>query len=156
LVIRSSCGCAGADAGLAARTNVPSRALGIEAAFVQRRQIIVAEMARAARGGFMSAGSGWESRLLDAPGAEIRGDVTRPLARVLAQALRRIEHARADARPMQDVLTALRSQSLCCVEGDAAARDRFEDALHAARIALGAVIAQAAANRARESIERLK
>jgi DNA-binding LacI/PurR family transcriptional regulator len=167
LVVRRSCGCVPEiGAGLAERSNLPSVGRSVESAFVQRRQIIVAEMARAARGSLGAAGSGWENRLVDALIAELRVETSGELGRVWARILERIDRAAArspaeihregEASVPQDVLGALRRHSLPCVASDPAARDRLEEALHEARSIAALMAAEGATRRERTSSERFR
>jgi hypothetical protein len=123
---------------------------------VQRRQIILAEMMRAARGSFGAAGNGWEGRLLDALVTDVRRDEPGMLQRALEQTLRKIERSRADARIIQDVLSALRAQALPCVAKDAVAERRLEDAVHDARVSASAFTAQSEALRLRDANARIR
>jgi hypothetical protein len=100
LVVRASCGCTETHVGLASQHSILPQS-GVETSFVQRRQIILAEAMRAARGTFGAAGSGWEGRLLDALIAELRRGEPGGFHRALEQILRKIERARADARVVQ-------------------------------------------------------
>lgn len=133
LVLRTSCGCANSGLGLAASVALtPGR--GVESSFMQRRQAILAEMARAAAGRLGTAGSGWESRLLDALLVELRSARTSTFYRALEHVLQKLERAPVDGSVVQDILSALRRQSLPCVADAPDARDKLEDALHDARI----------------------
>jgi DNA-binding LacI/PurR family transcriptional regulator len=155
LVIRRSCGCLPVDVGLATQASmVPGR--GIETSFVQRRQIILAEVVRASQGRFGAAGAGWEARLIDALVGELRSGEPGGLLRALEHCLRRLEFARGDVSAVQDVLSALRRQSLPCVATDVVARGRLEQALHDARVAAAAFSSQLDATRVRESVERFR
>ncbi len=71
LCVRRSCGCFSRRAGVAPASQ-PS-ALGMEAMLAARRDVIVADLARAARGAFGAAGAGWEARLLVAFTSELSG-----------------------------------------------------------------------------------
>jgi DNA-binding LacI/PurR family transcriptional regulator len=155
LVVRASCGCAAHSLGLP-RTNSILPPSGVETSFVQRRQIILAEMMRAARGSFGAAGNGWEGRLLDALVTDVRRDEPGMLQRALEQTLRKIERSRADARIIQDVLSALRAQALPCVAKDAVAERRLEDAVHDARVSASAFTAQSEALRLRDANARIR
>ncbi|HEX7454019.1 MAG TPA: substrate-binding domain-containing protein, partial [Polyangiaceae bacterium] len=64
LIARRSCRCFGDQTSISL-TGLPKRA-SFEAALVERRQIVMADLARAARGGFGVLGSGWEARLIGA------------------------------------------------------------------------------------------
>ncbi len=148
LVVRESCGCLNLEGMLGADTLANSER-GVEASFVQRRQIILAEVVRAGRGSFGAAGHGWESRLLDALIAELRGGEPGAFNRALHHILIRVEKSGVDGRVVQEMLTALRRQSLPCVAKDPEARNRLENAMHDARIFANTFAGQALAGRAR-------
>jgi DNA-binding LacI/PurR family transcriptional regulator len=155
LVVRASCGCTETNIGFASQPSIQPPS-GVETSFVERRQIILAEVMRAARGTFGAAGSGWEGRLLDALIAELRRGEPGGLHRALERILRKIERARADARIAQEVLTAIRVQSLPCVASEPTMRARLEDAVHEARVVASAFTAQSEALRAREASGRVR
>jgi hypothetical protein len=155
LVVRRSCGCLPADVGLGIQASmVPGR--GIETSFVERRQIILAEVVRASQGKFGGAGAGWEARLIDALIGELRSGEPGGFLRALELCLRRLEFAKGDVGAVQDVLSALRRQSLPCVVGDLVARSRLEQALHDARVAAAAFSSQLDATRVRGAVERFR
>ena len=151
LVVRRSCGCVESSLSQVLRTQVPSLCTSVEAGFLKQRQLITAEVARAARGRFAGAGSGWESRWVEALLGELRGDDRGGFARRLQQSLQGIERAGGDASPAQEVLAVLRSYSLPCVASDSAARALLEDVLHDAQVVAGALVAQGAAATARDT-----
>jgi DNA-binding LacI/PurR family transcriptional regulator len=156
LLLRRSCGCVVIEGSLASGANVPVAGRGIETSFVQARQIILAELMRAARGTFGAAGSGWETRLLDALIAEVRGGDPGGLSRALAQTLHRLERNISDPGLVQELLSALRRQSLPCVANDPVARDRLEEALHDARLVASDIVLQAETARTRLADERFR
>jgi DNA-binding LacI/PurR family transcriptional regulator len=152
VVIRSSCGCPTQELGIT--VGVAAFATrSVEISFVQRRQTILAEMSRAGAGRLGAAGSGWETRLLDALIVELRGAGGSPFYRAFEHVLQKLERAPVAGLVLQDVLTALRRQSLPCVAGVASARDKLEDALHEARVLLGVRTEEAVERRAREQRE---
>ncbi len=153
LVVRSSCGCVEKRVGLASQASATATG-GVETSFVQRRQIILAEMVRAAKGTFGAAGTGWEGRLLDALIAELRRGEPGGLQKQLGQILRKVERAHADASVAQEVISALRLQALPCVVADLTARARLEEALHAARVAATSFTSQSEALRAQVAARR--
>ncbi len=152
LVPRASCGCANTGLGLAASvTLTPGR--GVESSFMQRRQAILAEMARAAAGRLGAAGSGWESRLLDALLVELRSTRTSSFYRAFEHMLQKLERTAVEGSVVQEVLTALRRQSLPCVTDAPDARDKLEDALHDARVLASTWSEQASGHRVRTARE---
>jgi len=152
-VIRGSCGCSTTETGLAG--SVPLTASrGVEISFVQRRHAILAEMSRAAEGRFGAAGSGWESRLLDALIGDLRMAGSTSFLRAFEQSLHKLARDPIDVIVLQDVLTALRRQSLPCVAAVPGARDKLEDALHDARVLASVFSEEAGEHRARVMRER--
>jgi DNA-binding LacI/PurR family transcriptional regulator len=155
LVVRRSCGCLPADLGLATQaTTSPGRS--IETSFVQRRPIILAEVVRASRGTFGAAGAGWDARLIDALVGELRSGEPGAFLRALEHCLRKLEYAKGDVSAVQEVLSALRRQSLLCVATDAVAKARLEQAFHDARVAAAAFSSQLDATRVRDAVERFR
>lgn len=152
LALRTSCGCPNAGLGLAASVALTHEG-GVESSFMQRRQTILAEMARAAAGRLGAAGSSWETRLLDALLVELRSTRTSAFYRALEQLLQKLERAPVDGVVVQEVLSALRRQSLPCVAGTAGAREKLEDALHEARILTSVWSEEASTRRARTARE---
>jgi sigma-B regulation protein RsbU (phosphoserine phosphatase) len=152
VVVRASCGCPAEELGIT--VGVAAFATrSVEISFVQRRQAILAEMSRAGAGRLGAAGSGWETRLLDALIVELRGASGAPFYRAFEHMLQKLARAPVAGLVLQDVLTALRRQSLPCVAGVSSARDKLEDALHEARVLLGVRSEEAAERRAREQRE---
>ncbi len=155
LVVRRSCGCSGVDIGLSMNPPLVHRG-SMEAAFVQRRQIILAELARAATGRLGAAGSSWEDRLLDALLVELRGTDKASFPRALERLLIRVERSGVETAVIQDVLTALRRQTLPCVGSDPQSRNRLEEAFHDARVFAAAFGEQVEKSRSHGALERLK
>ncbi len=153
IVLRTSCGCPSATAGLAGSIS-PSSSSGFQTSFVQRRQAILAEMARAAAGRLGALGSGWDARLLDSLIGDLRGGSSSTFCRAVEQMLQKIERAPVAGIVLQDVLTALRRQSLPCVASVQKARDQLEESLSEARILVSVFAEQAAERRARMARER--
>ncbi len=152
LALRTSCGCPNAGMGLAASVALAHEG-GVESSFMQRRQTILAEMARAAAGRLGAAGSGWEARLLDALLVELRSARGSAFYRALEQLLQKLERAPVDGIVVQEVLSALRRQSLPCVAGTVGAREKLEDALHEARVLASVWSEEASTRRARMARE---
>lgn len=154
LVVRSSCGCSASSATL----ELPSAggaSFGAGASFIQRRQIILASLARAAGGRLGGAGSGWDARLLDALVTDIRTGERRALNRALEHVMERCQSAALDGELMQELIGALRAQALPCVAGDATARDRLEAVLHDARAFAALFGHELSKSRQRQLIEHL-
>jgi DNA-binding LacI/PurR family transcriptional regulator len=153
LVLRSSCGCSSAEIGLASNVGL-SMGRGVETSFVQRRHAILAEMARAAAGRLGAAGSGWDALLLDGLIADLRGGSRASCFRSLEGILQKLEHAPVAGLILQDVLTALRRQSLPCVASVPKARDQLEEILNETRVLVSIFSEQAVERRTRTARER--
>ena len=153
MVLRSSCGCSPAVGGLAGSL-APSSNSGVQTSFVQRRHAILAEMARAAAGRLGAVGAGWDARLLDGLIGDLRGGSSASFCRALEQMLQKLERAPVAGVVLQDVLTALRRQSLPCVTSVPSARDQLEDSLNEARILVSVFSEHAGERRARVARDR--
>ncbi|MEO7035196.1 MAG: substrate-binding domain-containing protein [Polyangiaceae bacterium] len=156
VVLRRSCGCVATDLAVATGTQLHLGGASVDASFVQRRQIMTAEMARAARGRLGGAGPGWESRLIEALLSELRGEGAGRFSAKLRQLLQAVEHAGGDPAAAHDMIVALRRHALPCVTADAAARDQLEEALHDAQVVVGTLAIDAAISRTRQSVARFR
>jgi len=154
LKIRRSCGCVGAEVGLAQRVQGGTSSARFEAALIQRRQLIVAELARAAQGSFGAGGSDWESALLSSLIEEMRDGKQGALSRRVQRLLLKLEQAGVDFSMVPHVLTTLRRQALPCVALNDEARDRLEDALADAQQIATTMLVQAAVASTRVSLMR--
>jgi sigma-B regulation protein RsbU (phosphoserine phosphatase) len=133
LVTRRSCGCLPGQSGSRKSSNPPATSLGFDSALIRRRQHILADMARAARGEFGPAGAQWDARLLNAVGEQVRGDSPDAFVRAYDDLLRRLVAAGSDLSVCNDVISALRVRLVRCIS-DPKARTQAEDFFHEARI----------------------
>ncbi|HEY5374976.1 MAG TPA: substrate-binding domain-containing protein [Polyangiaceae bacterium] len=156
VVLRRSCGCVATDLAIAATAQLPFGGASVDASFVQRRQIMTAEMARSARGRLGGAGPGWESRLIEALLSELRGEGAGRFSAKLRQLLQAVEHAGGDPAAAHNVIAVLRRHALPCVTADATARDRLEEALHDAQVVVGTLAIDAAVARVRQRVARFR
>jgi len=152
LVLRNSCGCSSVKVAFAG--SIRPMASDVEASFGQQRDVILAEMARAASGRLETAGIGWEVPLVDGLIGELIHGNGGGFYRTLEQLLRKLDRASVTGAVLQDVLTALRSQSLPCVAGAPRVRDRLEETLHKARVIVSAFGEEAGERHARTARER--
>jgi DNA-binding LacI/PurR family transcriptional regulator len=152
LVLRNSCGCVSAEVALA--NSVRPMAGDVETAFVQHRHIILAEVGHAAAGRLGAAGAAWEMPLFDGLVGEVCRGNGGGFHRALEQLLQKLERAPVTGAVLQDVLTALRRQSLPCVAGAPSARNKLEDAFHEGRVLVSVFGEQAGERRARTARER--
>jgi len=154
LKLRRSCGCLSLDVGLAERVQTGTNPASFEAALIQRRQVIVAELARAAHGSFGACGSDWESTLLSALLEELREGTQGALSRRVQRLLQKLEQSGSDLAAAPRVVATLRRQSLPCVTGNTDARDRLEEAIADAQLVTTTMLSQAAAGALRASLMR--
>jgi DNA-binding LacI/PurR family transcriptional regulator len=156
LTIRRSCGCSTQDYGLAPRPQAGGVSGSFEATLIQRRQVIVAELARAGRGSFGAAGSDWESPLLSALIEEIRDGKQGALSRRVQRLLLKLEQGGSDLAAAPQVLSTLRRQALACVPPHSEARDRLEDAISDAQLLATSMLNQVAVTLARTDVSRTR
>ena len=142
VTLRRSCGCSVESIG-STLSDRPRPTVGVS--FSQCRPVAIAELARAARGQFGAAGRGWEERLFDALVADVRDKRQALFNRALEALMQKVDRSAANARIVQDVLSALRRQLLVCV--DSAMRDRLEEVVGAAHVFAGSLSAQREATR---------
>ncbi|HEY3665416.1 MAG TPA: substrate-binding domain-containing protein, partial [Polyangiaceae bacterium] len=142
-IARRSCRCFGDQS----RISLPALAKrsSFEAALVERRQIVLADLARAARGGFGILGSGWEGRLIGTLTGDLRGDSSSAFANAVEEALLKLLEHKADFNSFHDMLSALRRHLLACLEADPERRARAEDLFQQARTLAGQVSERAQA-----------
>ncbi len=142
-IARRSCRCFG-DQSRISLPALPKRA-SFEAALVERRQIVLADLARAARGGFGILGSGWEARLISALTNDLRGESDAAFAASVEEALLKLLEQKADFNSFHDMLSTLRRHLLACLEADPERRARAEDLFQQARTLVGQVSERAQA-----------
>jgi hypothetical protein len=133
LVTRRSCGCSPGQPVSRRSTSPPGTALGFDASIIRRRQHILAEMARAARGTLGAAGPDWATLLLNAAGEQVRGDSPDAFLRSYDDFLRRLVAAGSEISACNDILTALRARVVRAIS-DPKSRLKAEDCFHEARI----------------------
>jgi len=156
LRLRRSCGCAGADAALGQPAPGLSGVSSFEVALMQRRQLIIAELARSGQGSFGAAGSDWESALFSALIEEMRDGEQGALSRRVQRLLLKLEQGGSDLAAVPSVLSTLRKQALACVASNALARDRMEDAIADAQQLTTGVLLQVAVGTTRATMSRAR
>ncbi len=147
IMLRRSCGCLGADV----EPNVfaidgAQASRNFEIAFIERRQLIVAAIARAARGELGHGGDDWAERLTNALGEQMRDGASQALLRVYDDVLRRRAASHEALAVCNDVLSALRADALRCLQGNSARRDYLENVIHRMRVMTADAMAQAQAH----------
>ena len=156
LKLRRSCGCTSLDATLLERVQTAGLPSSFEVALIQRRQLIIAELARAAHGNFGAGGTDWESALLGALLEELRDAKPGALSRRMQRLLQKLEHAGSDLSAAPRVLATLRRQALPCVASHGKERDCLEDAIGDAQIVTTGMLTQVAASTVRASLRRTR
>jgi len=154
LKVRRSCGCLAMEVGLAERVQAGATPSSFEAALIQRRQLIVAELARAALGSFGAGGQDWESALLSALLEELRESKQGALSQRVQRLLQKLDQGGSDLAAAPRVLATLRRQALPCVAGNPEVRDRLEEAMADAQLVATAMLSQVAASSARAAVSR--
>ena len=142
-IARRSCRCF-AEQSRISLPALPKRA-SFEAALVERRQIVLADLARAARGGLGVLGGGWEARLIGPLTDDLQGISQTAFAVATEQALHKLLENKADFNLFHDVLSALRRHLLACLDGDVERRALAEDLFQQARTLTGQVSERAQA-----------
>ncbi len=142
-IARRSCRCF-AEQSRIALPALPKRA-SFEAALVERRQIILADLARAARGGLGILGPGWDTKLISTLTNDLQGLSNTGFASAVEDALLKLLEQRADFNLFHDVLSALRRHLLSCLESDNERRALVEDLFQQARTLIGQVSERAQA-----------
>jgi len=148
-VIRRSCGCFVADEG-ARDTRAPRS--GFEAELIRRRQLMTAELSRAAQGS-LTAMPGWNDVLVKSFTDQLQTGSER-FSKAFRSLLSSLLAAGADVSAVHDVITVLRRQMLACMEPDPALRDRAESMFQEVRLITGEATERVQARR-RAKAERI-
>jgi phosphoserine phosphatase RsbU/P len=135
LVLRQSCGCLWVHNELGSRTpDTEGPRLSFEAAFLGRRQVILAAVTRAARGRFRAAGADWGERLVNAFAEQMTTGKEGTFLQVYDDLLRRMSATDDDLAACNEVVSALRAASLRCFDADPKRRAQADDLLHDVRV----------------------
>ena len=133
IVLRRSCGCLGGQ--VAPTTRVPDgRGRSFEAVFVERRQLLIAALTRAAHGELAShAGDDWRERLVNSVAEQMSNPEGHALVRNWDDLLRRLALSDAPLAICNDMLSALRDGALRCVD-QVDRRTYVDDVFHELRM----------------------
>jgi len=133
LVVRASCRCfpRGKKVPVAQAATARQRQ-GFEAALIERRDLILAEIARSARAGLGAAGPGWEGRLLNGLVGSLRDGSGDEFLKAFDEVLRAAVAAGGEVRVLYNVLLALRGQALAALPPASEQRERAEVLFHEA------------------------
>lgn len=156
LVERRSCGCAKLDAQQSARRSA-GKGRSFEAAIVERRMLICAELSRVAHGAFFGVGAGWEQRLL----AALLNDLTAQgeassFVPAIDQIVVKLQRTGGDLSVCQGVLGQLRREILECASEDWDVMARAEDLFYAARDLLAESVLRAEISRKVDTLQQLR
>ena len=138
-VIRRSCGCS-RPSGRAGPSLGPERSLGFEAALLMKREHIILDLTRVARGSFAAAGADWADRLLNALVADLRSGEPGGFVSAFDTLLERLLARHVDLNLCDEVLGALRSKLVPLLRSDRARSERAEDLFHICRLATSQAI----------------
>ncbi|MEO7033490.1 MAG: substrate-binding domain-containing protein [Polyangiaceae bacterium] len=132
LVARRSCGCSRSSLLLEGRSSTRS-ARSLEAAILERRDLVFAELSRSARGSFMGAGLRWEERLVMAVIADLRSRKEGAFLSALDQLMSGLQRAGGELSQVQPMLGTLRRLLHDCASDDRDAIARVNDLIDGAR-----------------------
>jgi hypothetical protein len=138
-VIRRSCGCT-RPSGRAGPSLGPERSLGFEAALLMKREHIILDLTRVARGSFAAAGADWADRLLNALVADLRSAEPGSFVGAFDALVERLLARNVDLNLCDEVLSALRSKVVPLLRSDRARSERAEDLFHICRLATSQAI----------------
>ena len=146
-VIRRSCGCLGPQHAAGPPSSEVHGRSSFEAAFVEKRQLILAGLTRSARGQLSAAGADWAERLLNAFSDQIRGVTRDALLRAFDDCLRRLSANDADLAICHDVVSAMRVSTLGSLDSDPQRRSLAENLFHEVRLMIAEATDRAHASR---------
>jgi len=155
LVERRSCGCA-----KVATESEPRRALlpgrSFEAAIVERRALICAELARVAHGALFGVGSGWEQRLLASLSNDLTDERSSDFLPAIDHVLVKLERSGGDLGVCQSLLTVLRREIKLCAADDRAVLARGDDLFEAARGLVSEFLVRVEISRKLQTVQQLR
>ncbi len=131
IVERRSCGCAKVEVRAQPR-RASLHGRSFEAAIVERRTLICAELARVAHGALFGVGRGWEQRLLAALLNDLTGQGFSDFLPACDQILVKLQRAGGELSVCQAVLGALRREVKECAADDGAVLGLVDDLFEAA------------------------
>jgi phosphoserine phosphatase RsbU/P len=148
LVVRASCRCFARGKRAQVVHGAPARQRqDFEAALIERRELILAEIARSARAGLGAAGAGWEGRLLNGLIGSLRTDSADEFLAAVDEVLRATIADGGEVRILYDVLLALRRQALVALNPASEQRERAEFLFHEAASIVNEALERVQANR---------
>lgn len=130
---RRSCGCAFENVSASLPPSTEAFPHDLEANLISRREVLLAEMTRSARAGFVAGARGWEVRIFNALQDEFRGQ-NGSFRRAFDQLLELSLLTESDTSRATDLISAIRRQLTPCAGDDPNAIRLVEGILHEARI----------------------
>ncbi len=155
IVERRSCGCAKIDAQQSALRGAP-KGRSFEAAIVERRTLICAELARVAHGALFGVGAGWEQRLVAALLNDLTTQGPSAFVPTIDQMIIKLQRTSGNLSVCQAVLSLLRREILECASGDWDVIARVEDLFYAARELLAESMVRTEISRKNETLSQLR
>jgi DNA-binding LacI/PurR family transcriptional regulator len=147
VVLRRSCGCAhGTRWATRAKSGAASQVTGFDSALVERRQLLLAELARAGRGQFGMLGAGWEMKLVSSLVEEIKGRTLAAFRDAFDGMLQRVANSGTDPAVVHEIVTVLWRHFAPCASADAELRTVLEAILDEARLATAATVQRTQGN----------
>jgi DNA-binding LacI/PurR family transcriptional regulator len=135
LVLRGSCGCNEREE-RSPDSALDNLSLSFEATLISRRQRMMAELARAARGNLVSAGPNWEMRLISAFAEELRGENPGAAARFFESVVDGFVESGLDTTLCHTVLDTLRHEMLACLRKEPERRTQAENLFQDLRLVI--------------------
>ena len=155
IVERRSCGCAKVDARQSARlTSLKGRSF--EAAIIDRRTLICAELSRVAHGALFGVGAGWEQRLVAAILNDLASQGASAFVPAIDQLMVKLQRAGGDLGVCQSVIGVLRREILECASGDSDVLAHAEDLFYAARELIAESLVRTEISRKVEALSQLR
>ena len=141
LVLRRTCGCTSSGArDIASSLNKLTPETGsIGLRFMRRKECIVAELSRAARGYFHGV-KNWEDLLLSALVDDLRGVPGQAFSAAVESLLQGMQSGDGELWRFHDVIAVLRQQTLTVLGDNASERAQAEDLFQCARVFAGEAV----------------
>jgi len=141
LVLRRSCGCAnGIGWDTRSKPGAVSPLTGFDSAFIERRQLLLAELARVGRGRFGMLGAGWELKLVSSLVEELKGRAPAAFRNTFDGMLQCVADSGADPAIVHELVTVLWRHFAHCARADVDLRTELEITLDDARLATAASV----------------
>lgn len=157
ITVRRSCGCTKVDARQSSRKVASGLGRSFEAAVVERRTLICAELSREAHGALFGVGAGWEQRVLAAllNDLALHGESS-AFVPAIDQMVVKLQRAGGNLEVCQAVLSVLRREILECANADADVLARAEDLFYAARELLAESVLRSEISKKIETLQQLR